>query len=439
MPLEPIIEEPAVTKAQAAVIDSQEVVASGSLSAAVPGPSSFPPPPAASVSAEPSSKRSHTLAFEDPEHEPSSVPVMGTPRRRLLKFGNHSVHTMGVEIYEFAPADWVTQNVIRTSSTEILSSPGFVTRNDNIITLRSTAYEPQSNGHFRSEVIQTQFDLMTAVNVNILPTVVVAEGHPFVEDWARNDLPEFFEDNVLDTKGSSARLDQHRIGRDVAVRVIQYITYQMTVCDYTYVFFILYAHASIAAHEEATVAFQPGHARFAYANLYAAGVPAEAAADAITNAILGNHLVLEWNDVTPPMHGALIALITGNGVWVRNAAVRQPIAMTFVLPTVQVKLFGPAARVIPAHYARPRFIDFMALIDLISTYYRCPGDQVRGWMLAQRSFHGLLVDEPAIEAVAAAGAAPPVAAAAARTRWYTAGLATGSISVPRFNPYNILW
>lgn len=111
--------------------------------------------------------------------------------------------------------------------------------------------------------------------------------------------------------------------------------------------------------------------------------------------------------------------------------------MTLTLPNVHVALIAKHDRNNPANMARPNVDDFAAVIHLVADFYECPGDQVRGWMAAQRVLH--LQDEPAIVAVPDNGDVPAVPARASHMRWYTNALETGAISLPRFCPYNILW
>lgn len=103
-------------------------------------------PPAGISGLLPSKRRMPDPDMDEDDNGPSSgVPFIGTPRRRMpIKFGLHSVHTTGVEPYRFEACQWVSQTIIRTSTTEILASPQYVMRVGNTIRIQSHAYEPQT-------------------------------------------------------------------------------------------------------------------------------------------------------------------------------------------------------------------------------------------------------------------------------------------------------
>lgn len=246
------------------------------------GSSSSYPPPVMSGLLPVTRRRVLDPEPDDGDDGPTSgVLFICTPRRRMpIKFDLHSVHATGVEPYRFEACQWVTQTIIRSSVTEILASPQYVTRAGNIIRIQSHAYEPHTYGAFRNEQIYTDLNFMSIAGRVVLPTLIITDGLSRAEFWSKDDLTEFFTDNVLDMKGAMARFYVRRMFRKVAVRLVTYVNFQLAVSDCTYVFFLLYLHQHISSFANDVLGFNRGHAAPVIVNLNSAA-----------NHLIANHLI----------------------------------------------------------------------------------------------------------------------------------------------------
>lgn len=115
-----------------------------------------------------------------------------------------------------------------------------------------------------------------------------------------------------------SRFDGRRMSRDIAARVVTFVNCYMAVADCTYVFFLLYVHQHIASFPAAQVPFHRGLRDPQVIILNPPAAAAEAPANHLIQAITGNRLALELNEIVAGMHAVLNCVANGNGVWERD-------------------------------------------------------------------------------------------------------------------------